>query len=57
MMKLIRVVSRLKQNFIEEHGIEPIYEEFNIAWYERTDKLLLLLDKCMIREIFYQKRI
>lgn len=53
-MKLVKVVSRYKQMFLDQHGVSPVYEEADIAYYKRTKELNRLLDEAQIIQTFYQ---
>lgn len=48
---LVRIKNRNIQNFIEENGIQPVYEEYCLAYYRRSDKLTSLLEDYDIRVV------
>ena len=55
-MNEIKVASKARQNYIEEHGIYPEYELGNAAYYKRTKKLLALLEDLNIQESFKNRQ-
>ena len=49
MKNLKRIRSLRINNYLEEHGLYPVYEEYDECYYERTSQLLLLLDKFHVK--------
>lgn len=44
------------QNFLEENGVYPKYEEYGVAYYKPTRKFFSLLDSYFIKyNIFHSK--
>ena len=49
MKNLKRIRNLHINNYLEEHGLYPIYEEYEYCYYERTPLLLSLLDKFHVK--------
>lgn len=54
-MKTIKIYDVRMQNYIEERGIKPLYEVGNATVYERTKKLISLLESYEIFRCAFRK--
>ena len=53
---MIRVSNIRLQNYIEERGIQPVREEYGVAFYRTSPKLLQLLEAFDIEYICFKNR-
>lgn len=53
-MRLVKITNRQRQNFLDKHGVYPVYEEQEAAYYKRTKELIRLLEEVQVIETFYQ---
>lgn len=54
---LIRITNRHLQNYIEERGIEPVIEDYNVCYYRRSAKLTSLLESYDIEFIGFKNKL
>lgn len=52
------ITNRHLNNFLEEHGLYPKYEDdrYDIAWYERNHTLYSLLEDYNIRHNYFKNK-
>lgn len=54
---LVRITNRHLQNYIEERGIEPVYEEYNVAYYRRSQKLREIMESFEIEFVGFRNKL
>lgn len=42
---LYRIISNHKKNYMDSHGVYPVYEAGEAAYYKRSPRFLSLLEK------------